>query len=154
MTSRFGAIAAAALAALTFTGSALAKDPPIKQVIDAGHQRFVQGFKQGDAKMVASVYAEGAALLPPHDHRLEGRAAIEQDAAKMGKVNFEITTTEARQVEGTAWASGVYKILAADGKIVDVGKWVEIWTQAKDGWKIWRDIWNSDNPPAPPAPAK
>jgi ketosteroid isomerase-like protein len=150
MTSRFGASAAAALAILAVTAPALAKDPPIKQVIDAGHQRFVQGFRQGDAKMVASVYAEGGALLPPNNHRLEGRAAIEQEATSMGKVNFEVTTTEAKQIEGTAWASGVYKILAADGKILDVGKWVEVWTQTNGGWKIWRDIWNSDNPAAPP----
>src|SRR5262249_8437977 len=129
------------------------KDPPIKQVIDNAHQRFIQGFKQGDPKMVASVYAEGAALLPPNGHRVEGRAAIEQEATKMGKVNFEITTIEARQIEGHAWASGTYKAVGANGAATEVGKWVEIWTQAKDGWRVWRDIWNSDNP-ATPAPAQ
>ena len=83
---------------------------------------------------------------------LDGLAAIEKEAASMGKVNFELTTTEARQSGGTAWASGVYKVLAPDGKTLDVGKWVEVWTQTDGGWKLWRDIWNSDNPP-PPAPA-
>jgi ketosteroid isomerase-like protein len=34
---------------------------------------------------------------------------------------------------------------------VDAGKYVTVF-QRKDGkWRIIRDIWNSDNPPAPPA---
>src|SRR5262249_58712094 len=83
------ATAIAAILALALPAAAK-EDKPIGQIVEAGHRVFVQGFLQGDAKMVASVYAPKAALLPPHGTRIEGLDAIEKEAASMGKVKFEI----------------------------------------------------------------
>ena len=135
----------AALAVLSLS-PALAKDKPIGEIVAAGHRTWVQGLTQGDAKMAASIYAPKSAILPPNNHRIEGRDAIEQEFAKMGKATFELAAVEVRQSGGTAWCSGTYKQSGADGKVLDVGKFLEIWVQTDQGWKLWRDMWNSDNP--------
>ena len=146
MSHRPRALAAAALLAALALSPASAKDKPIGEIVAAGHRLFTQGFAQADFKMASSIYAATAAILPPNNHRIEGRDAIEREMAKFGKSNFEIAVTEVRQSGGTAWCSGSYKIVGAEGKLADVGKFIEIWVQTEQGWKIWRDIWNTDNP--------
>ncbi len=34
-------------------------------------------------------------------------------------------------------------------KNVDKGKYIVVWKKENGDWKVWRDIWNSDNPPPP-----
>lgn len=146
MSMRPHVVAAAAIAAAVAFSPAPAKDKPIGAIVAAGHRIVAQGLAQGDFKMAASVYAPRAAILPPNEIRIEGRDAIERRLAEMGKSNFEISAIEVRRNAGTAWCTGTYKLLGAQGKQIDVGKFVEIWVQTDQGWKIWRDIWNSDNP--------
>ena len=35
----------------------------------------------------------------------------------------------------------------------DAGKYLVSWRRVNGQWKVVNDIWNSDNPPPPPAPA-
>jgi ketosteroid isomerase-like protein len=38
---------------------------------------------------------------------------------------------------------GKFNIFDPSGKTVDQGKYVVVWKKGKDGWKLYRDIWNS-----------
>ena len=42
---------------------------------------------------------------------------------------------------------GRYTLLLADGAIADRGKYLVVWKQQDDGWRLYRDIWNSNEPP-------
>jgi len=150
------ALASVLIAAAAVT-SAAAKDDKkvnIKQVMDGLHHKWSQAMLAGDCKTMATFYAQKGTLLPPHGPKVDGRAAIEQFCTTFGKTNIVIDMTESGQMGGSAWSTGSYKILGADGKSLDTGKWIEVWAETENGWKIYKDIWNSDLPaPAAAAPA-
>lgn len=152
----FRPIALAAILAAA-ASAVLAKDVNIKQIITAGHQKWEQAVLAGDAKTVATLYAMKGSILPPNAPQADGRAAIEQYFATMGKTHVTIAITETKLMGSMAWSTGTYTILGADKKtVVDAGKYLEVWAETEDGWKIYKDIWNSDRPapaPAPSAPA-
>jgi hypothetical protein len=56
-----------------------------------------------------------------------------------------------------AWEWNTFAVTDNSGKTVDAGKYVTVYRKKDGKWLIIRDIWNSDNPPAPataPATAK
>ena len=119
----------------------------VTAAIEAAGVAFLEAFNAGDAEAVAAMYAEDAVILPPGKEAIEGRAAIEADweadmASMEGMVmSFEITEVQA--AHGHALEVGGYTVEGADGSHVDHGKYIAIWKNTDDGWKISRDIWNS-----------
>jgi ketosteroid isomerase-like protein len=51
-----------------------------------------------------------------------------------------------------AFCTGYYTMLGPDGSSVDHGKFLEVLKREGQGWKLYRDIFNSDMPVAPAAP--
>jgi hypothetical protein len=49
---------------------------------------------------------------------------------------------------GWAFSSGYYTMLGAAGSTLDRGKFLEVLKQTDQGWKIYRDMFNSDMAPA------
>jgi uncharacterized protein (TIGR02246 family) len=118
-----------------------------------------KAYNGGDAKGVAAQYAEDALLLPPGAPGVSGRAAIlaffTKDIAdsKAGGAIFVLNPKTDVGVSGNlGWESGTYKV-TVKGAVVDTGKFLSV-SRKKDGkWLYIRDTWNSDVPPAAPAPA-
>ena len=128
--------------------------------IRAGTETWVKLFNAGDAKAAVSLYAEDAVVMPPGAPLARGHAAIRQllqkeiAGAKAGGVAFALGTENEVGVSGDlAWHSGTYLVKNKAGATVDTGKYLEAWRKAGGKWRIIRDIWNSDGPPAAPAPA-
>jgi ketosteroid isomerase-like protein len=149
------AVASVLIAAAAITTAAAKDDKKvnIKQVMDGLHHKWSQSMLAGDCKTMATFYAPKGTLMPPNAPKVDGRAAIEQFCTSFGKTNIVLDMTESGQMGGSAWCTGSYKILGADGKSLDAGKWVEIWAETENGWKIYKDIWNSDMPAPAAAPA-
>jgi hypothetical protein len=42
--------------------------------------------------------------------------------------------------------TGKFVIYDANDKQIDTGKYLVFWIKEKDGWKLFRDIWNSSSP--------
>jgi ketosteroid isomerase-like protein len=50
-------------------------------------------------------------------------------------------------IETGTWS---VKLQTPDGPVEDGGPAVRIWRRGADGvWRLYRDIWNSERPPAP-----
>ena len=49
---------------------------------------------------------------------------------------------------------GYYTFPGDDGVIYDKGKFIAIWKQEDGKWKLFREIWNTDNAPPVPVPGK
>ena len=62
-------------------------------------------------------------------------------------LSVKITTVSAEGYGKTAIEEGVVKIYAGDD-MVDEVKFIVIWKKIKGEWKMYQDIWNSNNPPA------
>jgi uncharacterized protein (TIGR02246 family) len=115
--------------------------------------------KAANAKNFASMaanYADDATVMPPNGEAVKGRDAIQKWLSAFPPMSdFRIDAVDIDGRGDLAYTSGTYSVTmtpAGGQPIKDRGKFVEIWAKQADGsWKIKRDIFNSDLPPAPMA---
>jgi uncharacterized protein (TIGR02246 family) len=105
---------------------------------------------------IAALYAADAVLMAPNMPTVTGRDAIRQFWAGFwpAKPDLKLTPREVVVAGDLAVESGIYSLSmlpGPDGISTDNGKYVDIWRRGRDGWKVVRDIYNSDNPPPPAA---
>ena len=106
-----------------------------------------QAYNDKDADAVAAIYAEDAQLLPDGAPAVNGRAAIREHyaneiATAWAKVSV---ASDANGVAGDwAWRSGTW---SAEFAPPVSGKYLEVWHRTAEGWRLSRDISNSDVPP-------
>ena len=85
-----------------------------------------------DAALIAAIYAENGAVMPPNSESVNGLAAIEVFFAEFhaSGLEVEIQDNEAYANGDVGYKVGTYTISDADGATVDEGKYVEIWRHA------------------------
>lgn len=119
----------------------------VTAAVEAASAAFVEAFNAGDAEAVAAMYTEDAVILPPGSDAVEGRAAIQEamatELAAMGDAVMTFETNEVQAAHGHALEVGGYTVEGADGAHLDHGKFIAVWKNTDDGWKMTRDIWNS-----------
>lgn len=148
--ARFGVVAVLAAFALS---ACAAPEPPqaedVSAAIQSADDHFAEAFSAGDAETVASLYTEGAQLLPPNSDFVSGTAAIQgfwQSVMGMGVAQAKLEVVEAESIGDTAWEVGRYTLYSAAGDTIDEGKYIVIWKKTDAGWRLHRDIWNSSRP--------
>ena len=125
--------------------------------IRAGTASWMQSFNSGNAGGVVALYADDAVLMPPNAPQARGVAAIKEAiakeiaSAKKGGVTLSVGTDEVGITGDMAWHAGTYLAKDKGGKVVDGGKFIEVWEKKNGKWRIVRDMWNSDGAPAAPA---
>lgn len=146
-----------ALTALTLACQAPAPTPVDATAdIAALNGKFGAAVTAKDAAAIAALYAERAVLMPPNAAALEGRAAIQaywQAFLEAGVTNATLTTSEVNNTDTDAVEVGTWVIKAPDGTVADNGKYIVWFKKGADGWQFHRDIFNSDRPAVPAAPA-
>jgi ketosteroid isomerase-like protein len=90
---------------------------------------------------------------------INGRAGIRTflagEVANMKTAGLAIkngTVTGADVSGDTGWISGNYTVVDASGAAVDSGSYMSVHKRTNGQWLYIRDTWNSDRPPAAPAP--
>ena len=99
-----------------------------------------------DAAALAALYAKDATVTPPNAEAASGSSAIRtyfDGDVKAGAKNA-LTTEDVTGSGEYAIETGKYVATTADGKHLDHGKYVTVYKKADGGWKIYRDIWNSN----------
>lgn len=117
--------------------------------IKESNKSFMDAFESGDAETVAGNYTADAKLFPPNSDVVEGTEAIQnfwQGIMDMGVKKAILTTIEASGCGTTAYEEGRYMMHTDDGTMIDQGKYIVIWKKVDEQWKLYRDIWNSNNP--------
>lgn len=128
----------------------------VRAQIDAANKAHIDAYNAGDVAKFAEIYAPNAVLMPPNQPAVVGREAIAQwwqGGAKAGVKNIQITTTELGVHDDMAHETGTYDVsiqATPGGPLVhDHGKFIVIWLRDASGaWHWFRDIYNSDLPPA------
>lgn len=144
-----GAILIAAFASLAHGQSTPAST---RKAIEANLKSFVDAFNKGDAAGVAAIYATNAKLLPPNGAMVEGRQNIQTFWAggiDAGLKIVSLTAVDVTPAGNLAIETGKYVSTvpaASGGTTTDEGKYVVVWRREGRGWKIIRDIFNSDKP--------
>lgn len=108
-----------------------------------------------DLDTLTMVYESNARIMPPNGRTVRGAEGVREifgsmmDAGLTGQMSIEEITMQ----DNLAFKIGSYTIMAGENA-VDSGKFLETWRKGDDGkWRISNDIWNSNNPPAPPQDA-
>ena len=122
----------------------------VKKSIEATNKQFSDAVGKGDSTTVVSFYHSDAKVYPPN--MPEGKSSVLGSMSKqlpaMGVKSFTVNTSDVTGNAEQVIETGTWKM--GDGsKNVDNGKYIVVWKKENSTWKVWRDIWNSDNPPPP-----
>ena len=119
----------------------------VRQEIEAAVQRFVTLANTGSLEAFAELYTEDALIMMPGRAAVSGRhgAAIFGERIRSRHPARLVLATQ--EVEGSgdgAWERGTSEWVQPDGQVADRGKYIVIWKRTEAGWKLHRDIMNSD----------
>jgi ketosteroid isomerase-like protein len=127
----------------------------VKAQIEEANKVYGKRFTTNDTAFYIDRYCKDAVIMPEQMPQLSGRDAIRNFNYNDGKnKDFKISIT-ATSIYGSADAvieEGLYTFPGDDGVIYDKGKFIAIWKQEDRKWKLYREIWNTDN--APPQTTK
>lgn len=125
----------------------------VKKKIEHENQKFGEYVRKGDVKALAGMYTDGASLLPAGTSAVNGRKAVEEfwgGAIKsMGLKDATLRTMEVVGSGDTVTERGEYimKMQAAAGKAMeDHGKYMVVWRNTPEGWKLHWDMWTTNQP--------
>ena len=125
-----------------------------RAVIDATNKTFTDAAVKGDSATIVNLYHPDANIYAPNEEKMDAKttASMMGGFAKMGITSFTLSTKEVYKGDEVVTEVGTYEM--GDGKkTIDKGKYMVIWKKDGEKMKLFRDIWNSDNPYTPP-PAK
>lgn len=119
------------------------------------HSRFMKAFNAKDIAGIGATYTQDAVLMPPNYPAVKTELAIEtymRQELQPPISGLLMGVSETEVMGDYAYSSGYYTLLGDGGATLDRGKFLEVLKHTDQGWKIHRDIYNSDNA-ATPAPA-
>lgn len=126
--------------------------------IRAADSAWFAAHNAGDADAVAALYAGDAVISAPGAPPARGSAAVRQalakDVADMKAGGFTLEPSPKADVGVSGdlgWIWNTFTVKDKSGGTVDAGKYLTLLGRKDGKWLIIRDIWNSDNPPAPAA---
>jgi uncharacterized protein (TIGR02246 family) len=124
----------------------------VRAAIEEGNARFSEAFASGDTATIAALYTADGSVLPPNGAIAQGPEALAAfwSAVRAAGVASATLTTDDVFYAGGDVATEVdqVQLALADGTAADEAKYAVVWKQTDAGWRMHRDIWNS-NPPAP-----
>ena len=144
-----GAILIAAFASLAYGQNQAAG---ARKAVEENNKKLVAALNRGDAAAAAAIYATDAKAFPPNSQVVEGRQNIQALWAGFVSGGLKLQSLNSVDVNlngNVAVETGKYVVTvptASGGTITDEGKYVVVWKRQGRGWKIFRDIWNSDKP--------
>ena len=130
-----------------------------KAKLEADALVWFDHYANADGDAMANLYAEDALLMPPGAAAVTGRAGIktflgaDSAGAKAAGISLKNKAVTGSGVSGDyGWISGTYTVTDKSGATIDSGSYLSVHKRTNGSWPYIRDIWNSDRPPAPPAP--
>ncbi len=121
----------------------------VKEEINEANKQFVQVYSSSGGAGVAAFYAKDAKVLPPNSDMIENNDDIGKfwkGVYDAGVKKFSLTALTVESFGNSAVETGKFIIYDANDKQLDTGKYLVFWKKEKDGWKLFRDIWNSSSP--------
>ena len=120
-----------------------------RAAIDEDNGKFMDEFKKGDSTALAAHYATDGMVLAPNTDAVkkDGLAALWGGLIRSGIKELKLTTTDIAGNDEMLSETGLYELYADNNKMVDKGKYVVVWKNENGSWKLFRDIFNTNQPP-------
>jgi len=124
-----------------------------KTEIAAANLAFETAVSKMDSVGIANLYTTDAKWMNPNAPSVEGRTALVSRIGadlRAGIGSAKLNTTEVWGDENFVTEEGNYLLNAKDGSQIDKGKYLVLWKRVDGKLMFFRDIFNSDLPPAAP----
>src|SRR5258705_4036589 len=121
-----------------------------RAAIDEENRKFMDDLKRKDSVALAAHYAaDGMVLAPNADPvKKDGLAGLWGSFIRSGVTELKISPTDVAGNDEMLTETGMYELYGNDNKMIDKGKYVVVWKKENGSWKIFRDIFNTNQPPA------
>jgi len=119
-----------------------------QEIIDA-NKEYMDKFSVADSVGIANLYAPDAKFMMNGAPSFVGRAQIQSALSmiiKMGITKVDLVTVDVWGDEDYVTEEGALTLFVGDQQ-VDQGKYVLLWKNIDGKWYLYRDCFNSDNPP-------
>ena len=159
ITALAAVVAAVALgiSASTTTGAASDAHAADVAAINAFNQRYLKAINDGDINALSALTDDDHIMLAPNRAPIVGKAANDEAngrAYQQFKIDEKWTPVETVVDGNLAYQRGTFSVTAtpkAGGTARSVkGNFLRIYRRQSGGWQMTRDMFNSDEPPAPP----
>ncbi|OQP58004.1 YybH family protein [Niastella populi] len=116
--------------------------------IDNDNAKFMDEVKKGDSNALAAHYSPDAWLMFDNVEPVQGAgiASAWGGAIKSGMKELKLTTQDLTGNAELLVETGMFEVIGNGNKTLDKGKYIVVWKPENDGWKIYRDIGNSNLP--------
>ena len=124
----------------------------VKQAIATGNDSFASAMIRHDSAAMVNHFTTDGKIWAPNMKPVEGRDALAgfiSQVNKWGVGAFRDSTIAVYGNKDNVVEEGKYFIGDGKGNTMDIGKYVCVWHNENGAWKIYLDIWNSDNPAMP-----
>ncbi|MDX2046283.1 MAG: DUF4440 domain-containing protein [Chitinophagaceae bacterium] len=124
----------------------------VKAHITEMNKSYGDRFVNNDTVFYADRYCTDAQAMPEKMPAIKGRDAIRKYNYNDGKnkeLKIEVTASDIYGSSGAVIEEGIYNFPDGKGGSFDKGKFIAVWKQEDGKWKLYREIWNTDNPPIP-----
>ncbi|MEO5647954.1 MAG: hypothetical protein ABIQ56_06295 [Chitinophagaceae bacterium] len=122
----------------------------VKKAIEKSNAGMEAEIAKGDSAAVAAHYSKYAKLLPdgfPAESTTDGIRNSWGGFMSLG-LSLKLKVVDVWGNNDLVVEEGTYVVAEKSGKSVDKGKYIVVWKQEDEKWKMFRDIWNSDAKPA------
>ena len=118
--------------------------------IEATNKEFATFIAATDSIGLSNLYTKDAKFMMTGAPSINGRNNVQSTMSsimKSGITNADLKTIEVWGTVDLITEEGEYSLFAGETK-VDHGKYLVLWKKVDGKWKLHRDIFNSDIPPA------
>jgi ketosteroid isomerase-like protein len=117
--------------------------------IESDNAKFMEEAKKGDSNALAAHYGSDAWLMFDKMEPMQGGDIVKGwgGAIRSGMKELKLTTQDLIGNADLLAETGMFEVYGDGNKLLDKGKYVVIWKPENGGWKIYRDIGNSNMPP-------
>lgn len=123
-----------------------------KKAIEAANADLSSFVAKSDSVSITNLYTSDAKLMPANMPAASGKSAIQTAFSQMfqllGQFELRPTVVDVWGTEELLSEEGTY-VMSKEGKEIDKGKYLALWKMEDGKWKMFRDCFNSDNPPPP-----
>ena len=123
-----------------------------QKAIAANNAIYFEAFSKNDSSIFINSYASDACIMAPNSPALCGPDAALKffkrayDRIKLRNGKF-ITTAVYGDGKEFVTEEGLWQSFDASGKMFDNGKYLVLWKNTPEGWKMFRDSFSSNNLP-------
>ena len=121
----------------------------MKKIIDEKNNRFTKAHVTNDTTAIVNFFTQDARVLAPNADAVIGLPAITvlvSQCQKFGIKEFREETTALYGNDEYLINEGTYVIRYGKDNIIEKGKYLNVWKKVDGDWKIFSNMWNTNQP--------